>query len=337
MAVANANGVQESDARLGHMQKSDFIDKKIADAAFELGKDEVSGVVEGAFTTVLLRVTSIEPGKVPAFEEVKEKVRDQLEIEWANSQLQEFYGKVEDGRAEGKPLKDIAGDIDIPFYEVEGVTRGNVDPNEKPGLSVPNASEIIAQGFRGQIGLEGEPITLTAGGYAWVDVRNITESAQQPFDEVKDDVKRFWTNEKKRNQVIDETNKFIASLKSGADFSKVAEEAGGTVQTTAAVGRTTIPDGLSQNAMTQAFTLKTGEYGSAETADGISRTIFRVDEIKKAPELSVEMKQQLHDELLQQLRTDSISAYVAALQKRFGVDINQALLRRVTGADQANP
>jgi len=178
---------------------------------------------------------------------------------------------------------------------------------------------------------------LTAGGYAWVDVRNITESAQQPFDEVKDDVKRFWTNEKKRNQVIDETNKFIASLKSGADFSKVAEEAGGTVQTTAAVGRTTIPDGLSQNAMTQAFTLKTGEYGSAETADGISRTIFRVDEIKKAPELSVEMKQQLHDELLQQLRTDSISAYVAALQKRFGVDINQALLRRVTGADQANP
>ncbi|MBU1212044.1 MAG: SurA N-terminal domain-containing protein [Alphaproteobacteria bacterium] len=337
MAVAKANGVQESDARLGLMQKSGFIDKKIADAAFKLAKDEVSGVVDGAFTTVLLRVTSIEPGKVPAFEEVKDKVRDQLETEWANSQLQDFYGKVEDGRAEGKPLKAIAADIDIPFFEVNGVTRGNVDLNEQPGLTVPDASAIIAQGFRGQIGLEGEPVELAAGGYAWVDVKTITESAQRAFEEVKDDVKRFWTDEKTRTKVIDETNKFIASLKSGTDFAKVAEEAGGTVQTTAAVGRTTIPDGLSQNAMAQAFTLKTGEYGNAETADGKSRTIFRVDEIKKAPELSVEMKQQLHDELLQQLRTDSIAAYVAALQKRYGVDINQALLRRVTGADQTNP
>lgn len=337
MEVAKENGAQESDVKLGLKVKADLIDKKIADAAFKLAKDEVSGVVEGAFTTVLLRVPKIEAGKVPTFEEVKDKVRDQLTTEWANAQLQDYYGKVDDGRAEGKPLKDIAAELDIPFFDVKSVTRGNVDSNDQPGLTVPDASAIITQGFRGDIGIEGDPVQLAGGGYAWVDVKNITEAAQRPFDDVKDEATRFWTAEKKRTQVIDETNKLVESLKSGADFAKVAADAGGTVVTTSAVGRTTIPDGLSQNAMTQAFTLKTGEYGNAETADGKSRTVFRVDEIKKAPELSVELKKQLHDELLQQLRTDSIAAYVAALQERFGVNINQALLRRVTGADQANP
>ncbi len=335
--VAKENGAQASDVKLGLKVKDDLFDKKIADAAFKLAKDEISSVIEGSFTTAILRVTKIEPGKVPTFEDIKDKVRDQLEGEWAQAQLQDYYGKVEDGRAEGKPLKDIAADADIPFFDVKGVTRGNVGPNEKPGLTVPDANAIISEGFRGDIGLEAEPIQLADGGYAWVDVTNLTEAKQRSFEDVKAEVNRFWTNEKKRTQVVDEAKKFFDSLKSGADFAKVAEEAGGTVATTAAVGRSTIPDGLSQSAMSQAFALKTGEYGNAETSDGKSRTLLRVDEIKKAPAPSVELREQLKNEIQQQLRTDSIAAYVAALQKRFGVDINQTLFRRVTGADQATP
>lgn len=337
MEVAKANGAAESDIKLGLKQKADLIDKKIADAAFTLAKDEVSAIVEGAFTTVLLRVTKIEPGNVPTFGDVKDKVRDQLATEWANSQIQDYYSKVDDGRAEGKSLKDIAAAAGVPFFDVKSVTRGNVTEDEQPGLKMPEASTIISQGFRGEIGLEGEPVELQEGGYAWVDVNSITEAKQRPFEDVTVEVKRFWTNEKKRTQIIDETKKFIDALKSGEEFASVAEKAGGTVVTTGAVGRSTMPEGLSQSAMSQAFTLKTGEFGNAETTDGKSRTVFRVDEIKKNTETSDELKKKFQEELLQQLRTDSIAAYVAALQKRFGVEINQALLRRVTGADLASP
>lgn len=335
--VAKENGAQESDVKLGLKTKSDMFDKNIAEAAFKLEKDEVSEVIEGAFTTVILRVTNIEPGKVPTFEDVKDKVRDQLAGEWARAQLQEYYGKVDDGRAEGKPLKDIAAEADIPFFEVKSVTRGNVGPSEQPGLTVPDASAIIAEGFRGDVGLEADPVQLADGGYAWVDVTNISPATQRPFEDAKVEVKRFWTNEKKRTQVVDEANKLFESLKSGADFAKVAEQAGTTVATTAAVGRTTIPDGLSQSAMSQAFSLGQGEYGNAETNDGKSRTLFRVDEIKKAPAPSAELNEQLKEEIQQQLRTDSIAAYVAALRARYNVDINQGLFRRVTGADVGAP
>lgn len=336
LEVAKENGAEASDVKLGLKAKSDLIDKKIADAAFKVAKDEISGVVEGAFTTVVLRVTKIEPGKAANFEEVKDKVRDQLATEWANAKLNDYYGKVDDARAEGKALADIATDLDIRFFDVKGVTRGNLTEGDQLGLIVPDANAIIAQGFRGEIGLEGEPMELKEGGYAWADVKDVKKAQQRPFEDVKVEVKRYWTDEKKRTQIVDAASKFLDELKSGKDFAKVAEEAGGTVATTAAVGRSTTPDGMSQSAMTQAFTLKTGEYGNAETTDGKSRTLFRVDKIEKAPEPSVELKKELNDELLRQLRTDAIASYVAALQKRYGVDINQTAFRRITGADQAN-
>jgi len=86
--------------------------------------------------------------------------------------------------------------------------------------------------------------------------------------------------------------------------------------------------------MTQSFALRKGEVGHAETADGTTRTVFKLDEINDAPEAGEDLRKRLREEILQQLRTDSLAAYVAALQTRFGVEINQYQLRRATGADQ---
>ena len=333
LEVAKANGAAESDVNLGLLEKSRLIDKKIADSAFALAKDAVSDVIEGGFTTAIVRVTEIIPGKQPSFEDVKEKVSEELAGEWAQSQLRDFYSRVDDGRGEGKPLNEIAQDLDLPYFDLKSVTRGNVNADGKPALTVPDASSIISAGFRGEIGLESEPIQLADGGYAWVDVMQTTDAKQRPFEEVKNEVKTLWTDNKKREALNELAAKFAERIKAGEDFAKVAEEAGGTVETTAAVGRSTIPDGLTQSAMTQAFVLRKGEVGHAETADGKSRTLIQLDAIKQAPEPDEDLKNRLRNEILQQLRTDSLTAYVAALQGRYGVDINQRQLRRATGAD----
>ncbi len=333
LEVAKANGAAESDVNLGLLSKSDLIDKKIADAVFSLAKDAVSDVIEGGFTTAVVRVTEIIPGKQPSFEDVKEKVRKELAGEWAQSQLRDYYSHVDDGRGEGKPLKEIAEDLDLPYFDLKSVTRGNVGPDNKPALTVADANSIIGAGFRGEIGLESEPIQLADGGYAWVDVMQTTDSKQRPFEEVKNEVKALWSDNKKREALNELAAKFAERIKAGEEFAKVAQEAGGHVETTSAVGRSTIPDGLTQSAMTQAFVLRKGEIGHAETTDGKSRTLFRLDEIKQAPEPDEDLKKRLSNEILQQLRTDSLTAYVAALQNRYGVDINQRQLRRATGAD----
>jgi peptidyl-prolyl cis-trans isomerase D len=333
LEVAKANGAAESDVKLGLKSKSNLIDKKIADAAFALAKDAVSDVVEGGFSTALIRVTEIVPGKEPSFEDVKDKVTEQVATDWARAQVRDYYSRIDDGRGEGKPLKEIAEDLGLPFFDLKSVTRGNVGPDNKPALALLDANSIIGAGFRGEIGLESEPIQLPDGGYAWVDVMQTTESKQRPFDEVKNEVKTLWNDNKKREALSELAKKFADRLKAGEDFAKVAQEAGGTAETTAAVGRSTIPDGLTQSAMTQSFALRKGEIGHAETADGKSRTLFRLDDIKEAPESGEDLKTRLRNEILQQLRTDTVAAYVAALEARYGVNVNQYQLRRATGAD----
>ena len=333
LEVAKAKGAAENDVKLGLKSKSALIDKKIANAAFTLAKDAVSDVVEGDFTTALIRVTEIIPGKQPSFEDVKEKVTQALASDWARAQVRDYYSRIDDGRGEGKPLKEIAEDLDLPFFDLKSVTRGNVGSDNKPALTLPDANAIIGAGFRGEIGLESEPVQLADGGYAWVDVMQTTDSKQQPFEEVKNEVKTLWNDNKRREALSELATKLAERLRAGEDFAKVAQEAGGSVQTTAAVGRSTIPDGLTQSAMTQSFALRNGEIGHAETADGKSRTVFRLIEVKEAPESGEELKTRLRNEILQQLRTDSLAAYVAALQSRYGVNINQYQLRRATGAD----
>lgn len=333
LEVAKENGVTATDAKLGLKSKKDLIDKKIADAAFNLAKDAVSDVIEGAFTTAIVRVTEIKAGKDATFEDNKDKVKEDLAKEWAIAQLRQYYGKVDDGRGEGKPLKDIATELKLPFHDLKGVTGGNITEDGKMALAGPNARKIIEAGFRGEIGLESEPIQLP-DGFAWVDVLNVTDAKQQTFDEVKNAVKTMWLRNKTRDALSELAKKYSKRIKDGEDMAKVAEEAGGKLETTGALGRTTLPDGLTQTAMTQAFAMKPNEISNTTTADGKSRIIFRLDKIEKAPPPSVELKQKLKDELQQQLRTDSIAAYVTALQKRYKVDINQNLFRRITGADQ---
>jgi peptidyl-prolyl cis-trans isomerase D len=334
LEVAKATGAADSDVKLGLKSKSDLIDSKIAGAAFALAKDAVSEVIEGGFTTAVVRITEIVPGKEPSFEDVKDKVTDQIASEWAQSQIRDYYRRVDDGRGEGKPLKEIAEDLDLPFLDLKSITRGNVGADNKPALTVPDANRVIGAGFRGEIGLESEPIQLDDGGYTWVDVMQVTDSKQRPFEEVKNEVKTLWTDSKKRELITELARKFTDRIKAGEDFAKVAEEAGANVEKTSAIGRSTIPDGLTQNAITQSFALRTGEVGHAETADGTTRTVFKLDEINDAPETGEDLKKRLREEILQQLRTDSLASYVAALQARFGVEINQYQLRRATGADQ---
>ena len=64
------------------MTKAKIVDPKVADAAFSLPDGGVSGIVEGRFGPVIVRVSNIVPDVVKTFAEVK----DQLKMEIATKQ-----------------------------------------------------------------------------------------------------------------------------------------------------------------------------------------------------------------------------------------------------------
>lgn len=330
--AAKEAGAKETDIDLGLLQKRQMIDPKIADAAFSLEKDKVSPVIEGRFATVLLRVTAIEPGVTRSFADVKDQVRDKLARERALAEMQKRHDEVDDGRAAGRPLAEIGKGLGLDYIEIEAVDQDNKTPDGKTGLDSPHAASIVASGFAGAVGLEQAPIELGDGGAAWVDVLAVTAPKQKPFEEVKDAVKALWTENERRRQLNEAASGFAERVRKGEPMAKIAEEAAGKLVTTLPVTRATVPEGLTKPAIAQAFALPAGGVGTTDSADGRSRIVFRVVDIKQAPEPTKEQTAALAKELGEEMRDDVMSEYVGALKRSLGVTINEEAFRRLTGA-----
>lgn len=329
--AATKLGFKESDIDLGTLAQKDMIDKKIADAAFKLGKDEVSKPVDGDFTTVILRVSDITLGVTRTFDNVKTEVIDKIANERAVKELQTLHDKVDDERNAGRTYKEIADKLGVTFKELEAVDRSGKLADGKAAIEGPDAAKIFAAAFGGAQGVEADAVELSDGGYAWFDVLGTTPEKEKPFDSVKGDVKAAWVDGERSKMIADFAAKLVERLIKGEAFDAVAKDAGGKVEKTAAINRKTSPQGLTADAMRQAFALPKGAASSSTTADGKSRTVFRVTDVIAAPAMTKEQAEALTNETKRTVQLDTINSYVQGLQARYGVSINEAAVRQALG------
>ncbi len=312
-----------------------MIDPKIAEAAFNIARDEISDVIEGRFATVLIRVIEIEPGRKSTFEETKDKVRDKLATAKAVTLLQERVDLVEEGRNAGKTKKQIAEELKLRYIEVPASDADGKSPEGQTVLDLSTPERITRLVFRTEPGTLTEPVEIGSDGYAWVEVLGIDAPKDKPFETVKADVKSDYIDAERRKLVKDAADKFVERLKGGEDFAKVAADGGGKPDKLDSVKRNLIPPGLTQEAVDVAFSLPPGGAGSALTVDRGTRTVMKVTKITPAGELPKSDQDKMVNELRRDLQNDILIAYVTSLQDRLGVTINDKEVARVTGADVA--
>jgi peptidyl-prolyl cis-trans isomerase D len=330
-------GFKPSDIELGLLARKDMIDPKIADAVFTLTKDELSKPVEGRFANVLLRVTDIEPGKQRTYDDVKGEIRDRLAEERASQEIQALHEKAENERSAGKPLQEIGQVLKIAYRAVPEIDASGKTADGKPALENPEAARIAQAAFSGAAGIESEATELPDGGYAWIDVISTTPEKQKPFETVQAEVKAGFLEQERRKQVAALAGKLVERLNSGEPVEALAKETGGKAETTSPSTRTTSPQGLPYNAVQQAFTLARGGATSAATADGKARIILRVRDVIAAPPATEEQTKRLKEELARQMQEDVLAEYIAGLQTRFGVSVNEAALKQALGSERGQP
>jgi peptidyl-prolyl cis-trans isomerase D len=334
--VAKEAGATESDVNLGMLTKAQMIDPKIADAAFVLERDKLSDPIEGRFATVLVRAIEIDPGKESTFDEVKDKVRDKMAGERAETLIQERFDLVEEGRNAGKTLAEIGTEQKLKFLDVAAVDKDNKTPDGKTGIDIPDASIALKQIFVTGVGMQPDAVELPGSAYVWFDVQSVTEPKQKPFDEVKADVKTAYID-KETAKLLDElAQKLVDRLKGGEAFEKVAADAGNKAEVSEQIKRNTSPPGLTTEAVRQAFALPKGGAGYAATSDRASRVVFQVKDIFPAAAPTKEESDKLAKELNSQIANDDLMAYIQALKGSLKVHINEAELARATGAATEN-
>ena len=333
LALAKERGIEAKDADLGTLTRKDFVDPKIRDAAFALEKGAYSRPIEGMLTVAIVKVTEITPEKKRTFEEVKKELEADLRRRRAREKLLDIHDKVEDERAAGATLAEIAKKLGLKRVLLAAVDRIGKDKAGKAVAGVAGLNALLRVAFESDVGVENDPVELSGGGFGWVDVLEVIPQAVRPFAEVRDKVRAAYLESERQKALGKLAQEYAEKVRAGGDMAKLAKELGSKLEVAEGVKRGTRIEGLPQAAITHAFSLAEGEVGVARSADGKARIVFRVEAIEPASPLEAEARKGLEDQLARLLAGDVVEQYLEALRQAYPVRVNETNLRRVTGAN----
>src|SRR4029078_9422572 len=250
VALAKELGSSEADINLGMLKRAEMADATIGDTAFKLEKGKVSEPVTGALgKTVLLRVTEIEPGKVVTFEEAKPELEQKVLKDRAQSAIFDLHDRIEDERASGTQLSEVAQKFKLNYQVFDQVDRQGKAPDGKV-LDLPQKSDLLNAVFATEVGVENDPLDAKDEGLIWYEVLGITPKQVKPLDQVKDEVKKDWSLDEQRNRLVKFTDELVKQLSSGKALEDLAKEQNTQVLVTEPLKR----NGLTVNVLPVAVT-----------------------------------------------------------------------------------
>jgi peptidyl-prolyl cis-trans isomerase D len=334
VALAKEQGLNESDIDLGNPSRAEMADAAIADAAFQLEANKVSEPVAGKLGgVVLLRVTAIEPGQTPTFEEAKAAIEKKLLKERASGAIFDLHDKIEDELAAGTTLSEVAGKLELSYELIDQVDREGRKPDGSM-VKLPAQKEVLNAAFATDTGVENDPIDAKEEGVIWYEVLGIVPQQLKPFDQVKDEVVKDWKSEEVRARVAKYAQDLVTSLNGGKTLEDVAKELNVEILTSDPLKRESITVNILPTAVAQAFTLPEKGYGSAPSPVEDGRVVFQVDKITPPPPVDAAASERLKQQIGALISEDAIAEYFNALENRYGVTVNQQALAKLIGGGE---
>jgi peptidyl-prolyl cis-trans isomerase D len=282
---------------------------------------------------VLVRVTKIEPGQARAYEEVARAIKQQTAIERARPQLFDLRDKIEDDRAGGLHLDEIAQKHKLTARNFEADRSGRA-PDGAPIKDLPSGADVISAAFGSDVGVDNEALSLPGGGFVWYDVTGITPSRDRGFDEVKEQVETRWRDEQVAQRLAANASELLDKLKAGVRLAELAGQSGLKVETLWGLKRGNASGPLSVAGVDAVFQTPKDAPGIAPGQSSGERIVFRVTEINVPAfdPASAEAKR-YGDTLRQSVADDLFGQYIAQIEATLGVTINEDALRRVAGGE----
>lgn len=325
-----SRSLQEKDIDLGKLTKTDLLDPTIADTAFSLQAGETSGAVEGRITSVILKVAEVDPAHTRAFEEVEGELRTELATVTAEREVLDLHDEVEDARAGGATLEEVATRFNLPLNKLSAFDRSGNDLAGKK-VDLPEARDLITEVFESDIGVENDPLPLGRRGFIWFEVAEVTPERDRALEEVRAEVLEKWRTEERAKRLEEISQKAKGDLEDGKSLDDVAAGLGLAVKVSEGFTRSQTPGELTADAVAAAFSGPTSTAFDVAGKDG-NRLVLVVDSIS-APAFFAEAANavELERRLSRGLQDSIISQYVGEVEDQMGVSVNQAAISRLLG------
>lgn len=306
---------------LGFFAKGAMV-KPFEDAVFSLKEGEVSGVVQSDFGYHIIKLTGIKPGKVKSFESVKGEIEAELKAQAAGRKYAEaaenFSNLVYE---QSDSLKPAADKYKLAIQTSGWLSKGAAAAGAAQAATPANPKVLEAlfsndalKDKRNTAAIEVAPNTLVAAR-----VVEHKPAAQRPFDEVKAAIVERLTRQEEQKLVKQEGDAQLAKLQSGDDKVTWSPVKSVSRMTAAQLSRE------AAQAIFKADVKKLPAYVGVELP-GNGYGLFKITKVQRPEKVEDAQVKGLQEQYAQFAAQQDTAAYLAALRKKYSVEINKSAL-----------
>jgi peptidyl-prolyl cis-trans isomerase D len=327
-AVMQSRNLRPNDVELGTITKDKVLDPLVAEAAFALAPNTTSDVVAGRFGPTIVSVTEVNPATQKTLEEVRDEIRNAIALRQAAADVATMRDAIEDARAGGETLSEIAQKNKLTLRTVPAVDAKGNGSDEKPITDLPGGQKLLTAAFESDIGIENDPIPIDNNGMLWFEVTDVKAEHDRPLAEVRDRVVEAWKKDATAKKLEEKANAIADRVRGGTTLDSIGDEMSLTVESAQTLKRGTEPkDNITASMITAAFIGPEGSVNVTTGKDDPSRVVLKVTSVTLPP-TKADGDAQVVSQIRESLGDDLFAQYIAGLQTQLGVKINQSSLNQ---------
>ena len=322
-------GMDKETTQLGFVT-ADRLPGEIGAVAFKAPLNQPSEPVKSPLGWHIVLVERIEPGKTPAFADVRASIRLELGRERALDDLVKVANKLEDALAGGVTIDEAARQINSTPLKTPPIDAGGRTADGKPAKGLPKDDEFLRTAFEVQDGEVSELIETRTGGYLIVRVDAVTPPAVRPFDSVREKVVTAWKISQQDEVAKKKAGEIRDKVKSGDSLTRVAKDASLEVQRSKPFTRVNRAAGsrITPGLAGELFKLRPGGVAMAPSPEGYA--VAQLNDVQAAsPSSDDEGLKGLKNRMHGAVAEDIMAQYASALRARYGVQIDRSAINRL--------
>ena len=268
-----------SDVDQGLITFDDGISESVSETAFNASLNQLSGPTESPFGPSLIYVNEIISEKEIKIEEIKDQIVIDIQKDKAKDKVYSLYGEIEDLRAEGKTLEEIAEEKSLSIESFKNIN----DVGQRIDGSIiknPSLEELINLIFLNDVDEDLEPYEDSEGNLNFFRIDNINYSQQIPINEAMESIRLSILENKSIENVKTKSEEIFDRLKeynNNLDF--ISDENDLAIATSGILSRTSSNEIFTSMALSEIFKTEKGSSFIVNAAIGNSIVIGKVSNI----------------------------------------------------------
>ena len=325
-------------AKAGQPVALDFLPKdlfpqELREPVFTASKGAPVGPIKTLLGWHVIVVDDIKAGHQVPFDEVKDKLAEQVKRDTAIDQLSQKIDRMGDRLTGGASMDEVGGTVGA-----KPVKFGPIDAKGELVTPDPKAAKPVADWLSSAFQLpQGETGGFQddkAGGYYAVRLDGVTPPALRPLADVRAQIVTDWTKEQQAAQIAKRAAELAGKARSGTTLDQIAKDSGGKLDSTPPLTRDPVEKpaaAVSQELTDALFKLdKVGDIAAVQTDDG--QIIAKLTEIRPAnPSAAGDKLGPITQELDSQMRADALAQYRDGLRQTTKIKINPSAVETVAG------